>query len=203
MLNLHRQCSIEFRSFGFQVEATTGNAQQFGQLAFIEGLPRSTQRAGQFHSMLFAHESRSPRDFFSRAFWTVNSPISFFNSSGDSPAAYPSAFARVFGLRLSVKTPGPSCWNSCRHRLTTELGTSNLRHTSSMVVSRCKLSTTTLNLNSAVYDFRLPGIFDVPFSCFTVYFTRYGTEAVRPRFRHTVIDTRTIYVSTQHGSRLR
>jgi hypothetical protein len=33
-----------------------------------------------------------------------------------------------------------------------------------------------LNLNSAVYDFRLPGIFDVPFSCFTVYFTRYGTE---------------------------
>src|SRR5215831_8851111 len=175
VFNLYCQSFIELGSLQLQIEATACNAQELSQLAFIEGLPGSTQRAGQFHSVLFAHEPRSPRDFFSRAFWTVNSPISFFSSSGDSPSAYPSAFARVFGLRLSAKTPGPFCWNSCRHRLTTELGTSNLRHTSSIVVSRCILSTTTLNLNSAVYDFRLPGIFAVPFSCFTVYFTRYGT----------------------------
>src|SRR5260370_2347353 len=60
-----------------------------------------------------------------------------------------------------------------------EEDTPNFRQTSSRVVSRWKLSITTLNLNSGSYCFRLAAMSLVPFwfASFAVYFTRCGTYA--------------------------
>src|SRR6266566_6511923 len=85
------------------------------------------------------------------SFCTVRSPMIRFRSSGDSPGAYPCACALAFGLHLSPKSNGTFWLNSCRHRWIIEVETPNFLRTSSMVVSRCMLSKTTLALNSAVY----------------------------------------------------
>src|SRR6266568_3884177 len=143
-----RQRLVLLGTLQMDVQTTARNAQHSRQLAFLDRTAGSTQRARQFHPLLFAHLPSSPRDFFSSSFCTVRSPISFFSSSGDSPGSYPCALARLPGSRWEAHTSGPLCWNACRHRLTIEEETANLRHTSSMVVSRCKLSSTTLNLNS-------------------------------------------------------
>jgi hypothetical protein len=53
-----------------------------------------------------------------------------------------------------------------------------VRETSSIVVSRCKLSSTTLNVNAGVYCFRLAAISIRTFLAYlSVSFTRYGTIA--------------------------
>src|SRR5436305_15291389 len=58
-----------------------------------------------------------------------------------------------------------------------EEDTSNFRQTSSMVVSRCKLSNTTLHLNSDEYCLRFPTTVLCTFlAYYTVYFTMYGTH---------------------------
>ncbi|MFL5662446.1 MAG: hypothetical protein ACJ8BW_14015 [Ktedonobacteraceae bacterium] len=55
VLNLDGQGFIEFGSLRLEIQTATGDAKQFHQLTFIDGLPRSPQRAGQCHSVLFAH----------------------------------------------------------------------------------------------------------------------------------------------------
>src|SRR5260370_10213858 len=151
LLNPHGQRFVQLWTLALHVETTSGNAQDRSQLTFVDQTVGSTQRPGQFHLLLFALLPNSPRDFFRISFCTVSSPISFFRSSGDSPGSYPCAFLRLFGSRWSANISGPRCWNACLQRLTTEAARLNLRQTSSRVVSRWKLSMTTLNLNSGSY----------------------------------------------------
>src|SRR5260221_9078078 len=59
--------------------------------------------------------------------------------------------------------------------------TPNFWRTSSMVVSRCRLSSTTFNLNSAVYCLRFFSMGSntfhfSPFPCSSVHYTRYWTQ---------------------------
>src|SRR5258707_25065 len=100
----------------------------------------------------------------------------FLSSSGDSAGSS----WRSCSLCLPSKAAGSCCWNSCLHRLITELGTSNFRHTASMVVSRWKLSITAFNLNSDVYCLRLLVIGSYLLSLLTVYFIRYVTHVCPP-----------------------
>src|SRR6266702_7556676 len=70
--------------------------------------------------------------------------------------------------------------NSCLQRWIIEVATPNFVRTSSMVVSRCRLSRTTFNLNSAVYCFRVFAIASNTFlfrslPCSLVHYTRYWT----------------------------
>src|SRR5579875_1943070 len=177
LFNAHGQGFIQFWTLRLHIKTAAGNAQDTGHLALVHRTVRSTQRAGQLHFVLFAHFPNSPRDFFRISFWTVSSPISFLRSSGDSPGSYPCALRRLCRSRWSANTSAPRCWNACLHRLSMEEDTPNFRQTSSNVVSRWKLSITTLNLNSGSYCLRFAAMPLIPswFASFTVYFTRYGT----------------------------
>src|SRR6266516_1004760 len=85
------------------------------------------------------------------SFCTVSSPMIRFRSSGDSPGGKPCACALAFGLRLSPKKNATFCLNPFRQRGLVKLVTPYFSRTASIVVSRCKLSSTTFALNSAVY----------------------------------------------------
>ena len=89
--NAHRQGFVGFGPLALHRQAATGNAPRPGQLAFVDRTAGSAQRARQLHFVLLAQLPNSPRDFFSMAFCTVSSPISFLRSSGDSPGSYPRA----------------------------------------------------------------------------------------------------------------
>lgn len=91
--------------------------------------------------------------------------------------------ALAFGLRLSPKSRGRFFWNSSLQRWIIELETPYFLRTSSIVVSRCKLSKTTFALNSGVYFFLLysailspylSGSFFLPYSL--VKYSRYWTH---------------------------
>jgi hypothetical protein len=100
----------------------------------------------------------SPRDFFRMSFCTVSSPMSFLRSSGDSPGHIPVLFFDSWDHADRERSPARSRAMPDATKLTIEEETVYFRHTSSSVVSRCKLSNTTLNLNSGVYCFRFPAI---------------------------------------------
>src|SRR5712692_799912 len=124
-------------------------------LTFCIGAIGVTQLVSHFHLLSRPYLPSSPEAFFKISFCTVNSPMIFLRSSGDSPGAYPWACALALGLRLSPKRSGRFCLNSSRQRWIIEVETPYFLRTSSMVVSRCRLSKTTFALNSDVYCFLL------------------------------------------------
>src|SRR5260370_3628104 len=81
---------------------------------------------------------------------------------------------------------GKFCWNSCLQRWIIELETPYFLRTSSMVVSRWRLSRTTFALNSGVYCFLLYSTIHSPYpsgSFFLPYllvkYSRYWTHLRR------------------------
>ena len=155
-------------------------------LAFGVGAIGRHQMSRQFHLLCCFQLPNNPCTFFRISFCTVNSPMILLRSSGDSPGAYPWACALAFGLRLSPKSSGRFFWNSSLQRWIIELETPYFLRTSSIVVSRCKLSKTTFALNSGVYCFLLYSAIHSPYlsgSLFLPYplvkYSRYWTDMFR------------------------
>ncbi len=89
------------RLFSFEIERSSCDPQCSGYLAFGIGAMRPTQLVGQFDLVCRLYFLISPEAFFKISFCTVNSPMSFFKSSGDSPGSYPWEWAFCLGSRLS------------------------------------------------------------------------------------------------------
>src|SRR6266702_7163079 len=90
-------------------------------------------------------------------------------------------FSSTHGIALIAKDLRPDLLQCLTLPAHHRRGDRVLRHFSSSVVSRCKLSNTTLNLNSGVYCFLFPAMLSGPFPAYPcVYFSRDGTKAPNP-----------------------
>src|SRR6185437_13507217 len=98
-----------FSLLSVQIQRSTRQTECTGDLTFLVGAVRPTQLVRQLHLLCRFYFLSSPEAFFRISFCTVNSPMIFFKSSGDSPGAYPCACAFCFGSRLSEHTPVAFC----------------------------------------------------------------------------------------------
>ncbi len=80
---------VILRLLSMQIESAARSAQGASDLAFGIGAVRLAQLTRPFHLLCRAYLPTSPETFFRISFGTVNSPMIFFSSSGDSPGAYP------------------------------------------------------------------------------------------------------------------
>src|SRR5260221_8887313 len=87
LFNRRGDLFILLRLFAFEIESSSCDLQCSGHLAFGVGAVRPTQLMRQFHLLCRLYLLSSPEAFFSISFCTVNSPMIFFKSSGDSPGS--------------------------------------------------------------------------------------------------------------------
>src|SRR6266852_7930933 len=99
LFNRRGDLFILLRLFAFEIVGSSCDLQCSGHLAFGVGAVRPTQLMRQFHLLCRLYLLSSPEAFFSISFCTVNSPMIFFKSSGDSPGSYPWNWAFCLGSR--------------------------------------------------------------------------------------------------------
>lgn len=87
--NRYSHLFIFFRLLSLQIQRSSRQAERAGHLRFGVGAIGLTQLKCYFYLFHRFYLPNSPEAFFRIPFWTVNSPMIFFNSSGDSPSAYP------------------------------------------------------------------------------------------------------------------
>src|SRR5205807_1627492 len=92
---------ILFCLLPLQIERPSRYSQCSSNLAFCVGAVGLAELVCQLHLLCWFYLLNSPDAFFKISFRTVNSPIIFFKSSGDSPGAYPCDCAFCLGSRFS------------------------------------------------------------------------------------------------------